>query len=1157
MSGDLTIPEDTRLQQSRASNPRASAWVSANAGSGKTFVLSRRVVRLLLDGAEPSTILSLTFTKAAAANMANKVFEILGGWVSLDDPDLAAQLADIDGFAPSPERLAAARRLFARAVETPGGLKIQTIHAFCERLLHLFPFEANVSAAFEVLDDAGAAEMLAEARLGLLATAAAHPDGEDARAIAAVEAAAGQFGFETLMRQALSLRAWLREHARGEDGIAAYRAALAEALGVGPGETAEDVARMIAEEGIPPSEWPSIAAALEGFGPNDARQAMRLREAAAARGTDRAEAYCSVFLTDKGEPRKSIVTQAAGRAEPGLAARLAAEQARVVGLVDRRKAVATLANSVALVRLAEAVSRRYERAKSARGVLDFDDLVARTLTLLARADAAWVLYKLDQGIEHILVDEAQDTSHAQWEILRRIADEFVAGEGRNPRIRTVFAVGDAKQSIFSFQGADPRAFEETRSHFGRRYDALRARAREPDRWAFEDIRLHLSFRSAPDILAAVDAVFAHGPYFRGLSSDPSETSTVHASARMAAPGRVEIWPPEQPAPAVEQEAWDRPLDAPDEAAPPVRLARRIAGLIHQWRTTGDDAGRIIRPGDVLVLVRSRGAFFEAMIRALKQRGVPVAGADRLALTGHIAVMDLIALGRASLLPQDELTLAAVLRSPLFGIGEDQLFTLAAGRSGSLSAAIAARAEAGEAPWTAVQATLERWRALAHRAGPFAFYATVLGPGRGRLGMLARLGSEAGDAVDEFLRLALDHEQRRTPSLALFLDAMEAADITIRRDMEAGRDEVRVMTVHGAKGLEAPVVFLADTCTVPRNDARILSLHADGGDDSSVPVWSRSKGSDPAPVTAARAREEERIRQEYHRLLYVGMTRARDRLVIAGFETSKGRGEDCWYDMVHDRLAPLSVPASAEYGPGEVLRFQNRPFAPATGRVADPQATPVKRPAWLDAAAAPERAPAGPLSPSKALAAADANPRAADTPFLRDARATGILVHRLLELLPGLPAGRREDAARSLAASRGASVAPERRDTVVAQVLALLEDPRLEALFGPGSRAEASLAGRLPAGANGATRAVAGQVDRLAVTAAEVLVADFKTTARPPANADEIPEVYVGQLAVYRALMAQVAPGRPVRCLLIYTSGPVVIEVPAAMLDAALARITAA
>jgi ATP-dependent helicase/nuclease subunit A len=628
---------------------------------------------------------------------------------------------------------------------------------------------------------------------------------------------------------------------------------------------------------------------------------------------------------------------------------------------------------------------------------------------------------------------------------------------------------------------------------------------------------------------------------------------------MAAPGRVEIWPTEQPAPAVEQEAWDKPLEAPDEAAPPVRLARRIAGLIHRWRTTGDDAGRIIRPGDVLILVRSRGAFFEAMIRALKQRGVPVAGADRLALTGHIAVMDLIALGRAFLLPEDELTLAAVLRSPLFGIDEDDLFDLAAGRSGSLAAAIAARAEAGEAPWAAVQATLERWRALAHRAGPFAFYAAVLGPGKGRLGMLARLGSEAGDAVDEFLRLALDHEQRRTPSLALFLDAMETADITIRRDMEAGRDEVRVMTVHGAKGLEAPVVFLADTCTVPRNDARILSLRAEGEseDDASVPVWSRSKGSDPGPVTAARAREEERIRQEYHRLLYVGMTRAKDRLVIAGFETTKGRGEDCWYDMIHDRLAPLSVPAPAEFGPGEVLRFQTRPFAPATEPAAQPAVQPADRPAWLDAAAAPERAPGGPLSPSKALAAADANPRAADTPFLRDARAAGILVHRLLELLPGLPAGRREDAARSLAASRGASVAPDRREAIVAEVLGLLEDPRLQALFGPGSRAEASLAGRLAAGADGTTRAVAGQVDRLAVTAAEVLVADYKTTARPPASPGEVPEVYVGQLAVYRALMAQVAPGRPVRCLLIYTSGPVVIEIPAAMLDAALARITAA
>ncbi|MHB2167270.1 double-strand break repair helicase AddA [Alsobacter sp. R-9] len=1152
-TGRLFVPPETRDRQRRASDPRTSAWVSANAGSGKTFVLSRRVVRLLLDGVDPSTILSLTFTKAAAANMANRVFEILGGWVTMTDAGLSQALLELDGQAPSPARLAMARRLFARAVETPGGLKIQTIHAFCERLLHLFPFEANVSAAFEVLDDAAAAEMLAEARHALLDRAASHPDGPEAQAVSRVEKIAGQSGFETLMSQALGLRSWLREHARGDDGIAAYHASLAGALGIGPDETPEDIERAITEDGIPPSEWEAVAASLDAFSAaNEAKQAERLRAAVANNGSDRAEAYLSVFLTAEEQARKSIVGKPVQTKLPDLAARLAAEQQRVLALVDRRRAAATLAGSVALARLAEAVARRYEQAKSARGVLDFDDLVSRTLALLARSDAAWVLYKLDQGIEHILVDEAQDTSHAQWEILTRIAEEFVSGDGRNPRLRTVFAVGDAKQSIFSFQGADPRVFEAKKVHFERRFRALRENAADPARWGFDPISLNLSFRSAPEILNAVDAVFAEERHFRGLSSDPGERGTSHQSARPDAVGRVDLWPTVTPTPAEERGAWDEPLDTPAEAAPPVQLAERIAALIDHWRQHGDDEGRRIRPGDVLILVRRRGPFFEAVIRALKSRGVPVAGADRLALTEHIAVLDLIALGRSSLLPQDDLTLATVLKSPLFGVDEETLFSVAHGREGSLARAIATRAEAGEQPWATIQADLQRFRTLAREAGPFQFYARVLGPGRGRLGMLSRLGSEAGDAVDEFLRLALDHEQRRTPSLPLFLDAVDGADITIRRDMEDGRDEVRVMTVHGAKGLEAPVVFLADTCTVPQNDARILRM----GGEAGLPVWSRGAKVDPAAVRTAREEEAARIREEYHRLLYVGLTRAKDRLIVAGFETSKGRAEDCWYDMVHRQLAPLCETVPAEDGRGDVLRYQPRPSpAAAPVGIATPAPAPL-RPAWLDVAAPAEAETVGPIRPSKALAAADSPPRAADTPFLRDARAAGILVHRILEVLPGVPRDGWRAAATALAAARGADLTAERRSHLVDQALALLGEPSLAPLFGPGSRAEAALAGRLT-GSDGKDRPVWGQVDRLAITPTEVIVADYKTTARPPASPGDIPEQYVGQLAVYRALVSRVVPGRPVRCLLVWTSGPVVMTVPEDRLDAALARITAA
>ena len=912
MSEKLVVPTATREAQKRAADPRASAWVSANAGAGKTYVLSRRVVRLLLDDVQPSRILALTFTKAAAANMATRVFDILGKWVTLDDAALASEIAEIEGAPPDAKRLELARKLFARAVETPGGLKIQTIHAFCERLLHLFPFEANVSASFEVLDDAGCDELLGEARHALLQEAMLHPGTREAAALQAVEQAAGEAGFATVLRAALAHRRALLAIGSGDEGLARYRGDLAAALGVGPGETVGEIATAIATGGIPPAEWARLAEILQSDGKTtEQKHATALREALAAlTDEDRAAAYTRVFRTGDDEPRAdSYLTKGFRTAHPDLSARMDGERSRIGDLIERRKAIEAVDRSTALMTLAASVVVRYETAKGTRGALDFDDLVARTARLLARSDAAWVLYKLDQGIDHILVDEAQDTSEAQWDILRRLTGEFVSGR-RTDKQRTIFAVGDSKQSIFSFQGADPKAFEDARRFFADAYATLKRAEPDAD-WAFNDEKLTLSFRSAGAVLDGVDKVFALEPHYRGLSFGDTAVGTVHETARPEAPGLVELWPPAEPAPARDDDAWARPLDEPDEASPPVRLARRIAETIDRWRTTGDSFGHRIPPGDVLILVRSRNAFFEAMIRALKQRRVPVAGADRLTLTAHIAVMDLLALGRSCLLPDDDLTLATVLRSPLVGLDEEALFELAAGRSGSLSRALARKAP--ESPrWQQVQDQVERWRATARATGPFTFYARVLGPDGGRKALLGRLGAEAGDAVDEFLRIALDHEQHNAPSLSTFLDTMQDADLMVKRDMEGARDEVRVMTVHGAKGLEAPVVFLADTCSVPRNDAPLLLMP-----DTGLPVWLRGKARDPERLRALRTAEEARIRAEYHRLLYVAMTRAKDRLIIGGFYGSKGRGQSCWYDMVETALADHLDVVPDERGDGTV------------------------------------------------------------------------------------------------------------------------------------------------------------------------------------------------------------------------------------------------
>ncbi|MDJ1158900.1 double-strand break repair helicase AddA [Chelatococcus sp. SYSU_G07232] len=1153
---DLVVPRKTLEDQRRAADPGVSAWVSANAGAGKTKVLADRVLRLLLAGTDPSRLLCLTFTKAAAANMANRVFAELGRWVGLDDTGLADVLTRLEGERPSRQKLEAARQLFARAVETPGGLKIETIHAFCERILHLFPFEANVPARFEVLDDTASADLLARARAEVMAAAALGTDPALAEALAVVAAQTGDDGIAEAIAAALKEKDFLRRHARRPEDLAAVMKALAGALGLAPGETATGIERAMLEEGLPPAEWPAIAARLRtGKATDETRAGDLAAAAAAADHSARLALYRAVFFTREGTPRsdRAFVTKAV---DEGLAARLRDERDRLAALDERLKAAAAVARTAALLTLAQAVFTRVEALKNARGALDFDDLIARTVALLERADAAWVLYKLDAGVDHVLVDEAQDTNPQQWAILKRLTEEFTAGEGAGIKARTLFAVGDPKQSIYGFQGAEPREFEGSGRHF-------RDRSRQAG-LAFDEISLTLSFRSAAEVLSAVDTVFADPAHFKGLSFESGAMGTVHQSARLTAPGLVELWETVRPSERAEPEAWVLPLDEPEASAPSVRLAQRIARTVRHWTTSGEESGRRVPPSDILVLVRKRGGFFEAVIRALKTAGVPVAGADRLRLGEHIAVLDLLAAGRAALLPDDDLTLAAALKSPLVGLTDEDLVRLAARRpeGQGLAAALGERVAEDAAAARAV-AALDSWRALAGRGGPFAFYATLLGPGGGRRALVSRLGAEAGDAIDEFLSQALAFERRRIPSLSAFLLDFARTEIEVKRDMDAARDEVRVMTVHGAKGLEAPVVILADGCEAPngRNDPPLLPLALGRGEEATkVPVWSPRQDFDPPAVAAERDVLRERAAEEHNRLLYVAMTRARDRLVVASY-TNLGRDKDdmpkplpqmCWSQMIRRSLeaATPGLVEGTDVCGAPVWRWHDPGKAPCAAE--SPPAAPVAavaEPDWLHAPvfAEPEAAP--PLRPSSALGAADAVARPGDGPFVAEARRIGTLVHALVEHLPGVPPEGRAAAALAYVAARGARLAGEQQARIVADALALLAEPELAALFGPAGRAEVPIAGTLAL--PGGEVPVSGQIDRLAVLAEAVLVADFKTTAAAPCDVADLRREHVAQLSAYRALLMQLYPDRPVRAFLVFTAGPRVFEIAPDVLDEAL------
>jgi len=1159
----MELPKRTRDAQGKATRPDASAWVSANAGSGKTYVLSRRVIRLLLGGCDPGRILCLTFTKAAAAEMANRVFSELGRWATMPDGELADAILALEDERPSPARAAAARRLFAEALETPGGLKIQTIHGFCEALLQRFPLEANVPARFSVLDEMTENAWLAEARARMLREAAAEPGGEAGRAFATLLAAMTDATLDKAILSVIAERDGFRGWIAAAGDLTKALHGLAKRLGVDPLAFPDLPALAVAQSPDFTQDFVSaLVGRLEASGALDQGFAQRLREALAATDAEgRAASWVQVFQTDRGEWRKKLCTDRIHSAFPDLAARYEREKARLAEAIEHWKAAANWRLTAALMSLADRVLQHYEAAKARSASLDYDDLIHRTRSLLSRRDGAlWVQYKLDQGLDHVLVDEAQDTSPAQWDVVRALTEEFFAGMGAREGSRTIFAVGDEKQSIYSFQGAVPAWFDRMR----RRFETNAKNARHP----FARVTLDLSFRSSPDILGAVDAVFASPAAHDGLASEP--VPTVHTAIRRHDPGLVEIWPVVEPMRFEEPEDWALPIDRLGAQSPPVRLAGRIAATIRGWiddRVRLEGTGKLIRPGDVLILVRKRGAFVDAVNRALKAAGLPVAGVDRLVLTRHIAVMDLMALARVALLPQDDLALATLLRSPLIGVSEQTLFALAHDRPASL---IAALRDSEDPALAEARDLVAEWRARADFLDPHAFFARVLGEGGARRRMRARLGPEADDVLDEFLALALAYERDEAPSLEGFLAYLAAGEREIAREVDMRRDEIRVMTVHGAKGLEAPVVFLVDPGSLPVHAAHepcVVALDDDGTAPApfrvSPLVWAPTRERRPKPVDDALRRTRDAAAAEYRRLLYVGMTRAKDRLIVTALK-GPGTGNGCWHDLVCAALRPGAEEIVTPDG-DIAWRWRRHPGPARPPAPEEASAPPLPPPPWFPKPIETLR-PVPTLAPSSALRRTEEDGKEGRAPFparhaLAEALAPstalqrGRLVHRLLEALPELAPEAREAAARRFLAAHAKDWSETDRAGLAAEVLAILTDARFGAVFAPGSRAEVPLAGLVTLAAGGPAR-VSGQVDRIAVSEDRVLLVDYKTDRPCPAAIGDVPEPYLAQVATYRRLLAAVYAGKRVEAALLFTAAPMLLPIPDARLDALEARLFA-
>lgn len=1148
MSASLYI-EETTYNQRLAADPTLSAFVSANAGAGKTRVLTNRVARLLLQGVAPSTILCITFTKAAAAEMAERLFKLLGEWALADDAKLRGELIKLDGVERErgKDELARARRLFARALETPGGLKIQTIHSFCESVLKRFPLEASVPPGFAVIEELESRGL----KRAAIDRVAANSRDEIADAFTHLLSRMNGNTLRELLEYSLGYRrAFQCAELIGWGGL---KDEIAEALGVDTEKTAielidetfadldrdrlEDAHGAFDASGGNPKKL--CAAPLQIYLESDDRD-------------ERLVALKKLFIDTKDKPRNSFGTKATEKIDASIEEFMRDTQAMFLVALDRIRAAEAFADTAAFLTLIDAALSAYDDMKSARAALDFDDLISKTRALLrSNGGAEWVLYKLDMGLEHILLDEAQDTGPDAWDVIEAPLEEFFAGAGAHDRIRTFFAVGDQKQSIYSFQGADAALFAQKESDLGKSIAAASVYASVP---------LKASFRTTAPVLAFVDALFADDAVIDNVSN---VRPLAHYCTRDGHAGLVELWPPVPKPDKTETNPWDAPLDSPTLENPTRQLAGEIAGMIAGWLREDEileSQGRPIEAGDIMILVQSRGgrsknALFSEIIRALGAANVPVAGADKFKLTDDQAVLDLLSYARAVLFKGDDLSLAETLKSPFFNVSEESLYDLAAGREQKrLWNALNARANE-RAEWKRAFDEISAARIIALGDGAVAFFTHILEAGApsGWRRLADRLGEPSREAIEELLRQAHDFELRHPRSLRLFLDAIIKSGAEVSREASEQGPSVRVMTAHKAKGLEANIVFLIDAHRpAPVNMVGSL-LRIEGPHGDQLPALALGDARKATRLSDAREREKRLMRDEYRRLLYVAATRARDRLYICGLQSGNNKkprekepAERDWHSLAcdaFDRLGDAAQKTGERFG-GDVFRLSTlQTVAPKREERNADERGARSLPDYL-MRAAPAEAAAERLTPSDLAPGEDGpaySPSRAKNRFLR-----GRLLHRLLELLPEIRDEDRLRAADKILSPFTSGFAKTDLDAMREEALHVLDDPRFAPVFAPGGLSEAGIGGRAGGMREGVV--LSGQIDRLAFDGKRILIVDYKTNRPPPMRVEDVAPAYVAQLAAYRALLQEIYPGHKIEAALLWTYDARLMPIPEKALD---------
>lgn len=1099
------IGERASKQQRRASNPLTSVWVQASAGTGKTKVLSDRVLRLLLSGVRPERILCLTYTKAAAVEMSSRIAGRLSRWAVLPDDKLYDELKTLLGDLPEDvvKLSAQARKLFALLLDTPGGIKVQTIHSFCQEILKRFPLEAKISPYFEIMDDRTANEALAEIKNNLISFIEVNPNSISAQALAYLTKNVSEYSFPKIMSSIAENRNKIAKLFERSGSVENLLQELATSLGVDIKDNKDSLIKKFFDDMDRAKIMNIMEAWYNGSDANKKTAEKLSKVMASSNKVSLYDEYKVLFLDNDGNVRAKFGAKDAVRFYPDLGLVFNEEAERILELEEKTKTLEVFQSTKAVMLLANDLISGYNSYKKHCSKMDYEDLIVVTRELLENKSVAdWVLFKLDGGIDHILLDEAQDTSPNQWKIVKSLTQDFFSGKGAVDAARTVFAVGDRKQSIYSFQGADPAEFDNSQQYFAEKAEN------------FENIRLEVSFRSTATILDLVNHLFGDDEAKKGVVAEDEDIT--HIPFRLGDGGKIELWPITQ---AEKQEAtgFEQPIKRRTKESASSKLAFELARNIKTIIDSGEilvSQNRPVKYKDFLVLVQRRNSFVEEFVRECKNLGVNVGGVDKIKLLEQIAVQDLLAIGEFLLLPTDDLTLAEILKSPIFGLDDDDLFKLCYNRGKKSLWQRLQEEESYNRTYNELKELLNKVDLMR----PFELYSYILNKMNGRKKFIERMGFEVVDGLDEFMNLTLAFEQEHIPNMQSFVDWIMKDDLEIKREQEQSDvNAVRIMTVHGSKGLQAPIVILPDT-------VRVVSAKKESAmlwdDLFYYPLGSKFYDKKCLEVNE---RDNKLSLEEYRRLLYVALTRAEDRLCICGYNSKGEAHTNSWYSLLNRKFAEIGQVAE-----GDKICYQKPQEYEKEKKENKPSPKEISLPSfdWLYRSAQQESPLAKPFMPSvdeeeKEVALFSPLGEHGQNRYRR-----GLIIHKLLQFLPKVSVDSRLDVIEEFLAKNAPDIYGKER--IIEEVLHLFEDEKFKILFGPDSKDEVPVTGEVDG------KIISGQIDRIVVLEDKVMIVDFKTNRPAAKNILDVPKVYLKQLKIYKKLLEKIYPDKVIETYILWT-----------------------